>query len=649
MSDKLEIQYLPINKIIPYEKNNKNHPKSQVDLLAMQIKEHGFDQPIVVDENFIIVKGHCRLLSCKKLKLKEVPCIVRNDLTDAQKKAARIADNKIPEASLVNLDNLKFEMQELKKVEFDVKLTGFDDWSMLNSFANSNEEKEKEEEPIVDAPLPKEKLPEECKLGDVITLGRHQLTCGNSLELLKQIPDNSIDSVITDPPYGLSEHDTDSIIKCLQSWISGEEYKHDKAGFMGKEWDSFVPGPELWKEVLRVLKPGGHILAFAGTRSMDLMSMAIRLAGFELRDNIGFMNGNGAPLMAWTHGQGFPKSLDISKKIDENFGEVREVREKKGFSPTHGGRYQLNNNESLQEKTDLLITAPSSDLAKQYDGFGTALKPAFEPIILARKPISESNIAQNVMKYGTGGLNIDGTRVKSDEMLGRPQSDSQDGVMHMGLKDNEWNDNSTGKGRFPANLILSHHSQCKYIGKKEVGSGEERINDKHESFSPHEGYKGMYVDKIPGQVRQYGKETVDDYICHEDCPIRIMNEQTGIVKSGGGKKGNRLCDGYGGGYGKVDGLFVEETGYASRFFYCAKASPSERGELNNHPTVKPLSLLRYLTRLITPPNGTVLEPFCGSGTTLLACELENFTAISFELDPKHCDIIKYRFNNLKKE
>ena len=234
----------------------------------------------------------------------------------------------------------------------------------------------------------------------------YSLHLGDCLESLKRMPDNSVDAVVTDPPYGLSDHKPAEVIACLSAWIAGETYQPKGKGFMGKSWDAWVPGPEVWRECLRVLKPGGHLLAFAGTRSMDLMSMAVRLSGFELRDSIGYANdGGGAPVMAWTFGSGFPKSMDVSKAIDKAAGAEREVV---GESPwaSRGGAglaRSIFNDDNWQSDGDA-VTSPATEAARQWQGWGTALKPAWEPIILARKPLGEKTVAANVLKHGTGGI-----------------------------------------------------------------------------------------------------------------------------------------------------------------------------------------------------------------------------------------------------
>src|SRR5690625_1577709 len=229
---------------------------------------------------------------------------------------------------------------------------------------------------------------------------------GDCLDVLKELDDNSVDSVVTDPPYGLSKEP--DINEVLSKWLAGEEYDHGHGGFMGKSWDSFVPPPSLWKEVHRVLKPGGHALVFAGTRTQDLMTISLRLAGFEVRD-----------VIEWLYFSGFPKSHNVSKAFDRRAGAEREKVGEYTISGTvdiQGGNY---NSGKTTTKT-LDITAPATELARKWDGWGTALKPAHEPIIVVRKPLIDADtgrkltVADCVEKYGTGAINIDASRIDGE-------------------------------------------------------------------------------------------------------------------------------------------------------------------------------------------------------------------------------------------
>ena len=268
---------------------------------------------------------------------------------------------------------------------------------------------------------------------------------GDCLEELKKIPDNSVDSIVTDPPYGLSNTKPAQVADVLRSWISGDTnvVPAKRGGFMGKDWDSFVPPPAVWEECYRVLKPGGHMAVFAGTRTQDLMGLSIRLAGFEIREQLN-----------WIYGTGFPKSMDVSKAIDKAAGAEREVLSER---PAYGigGKGILNGHS---EGATAKVTAPATDEAKKWEGWGTALKPATEPIVLARKPL-EGTVANNVLTHGTGGLNIDACRVGDDV---RPKGASTGEVLS---ENSSMSGPNTGRmvvgtvtGRFPANVLLDEHA-----------------------------------------------------------------------------------------------------------------------------------------------------------------------------------------------
>lgn len=446
------------------------------------------------------------------------------------------------------------------------------------------------------------------------------LQLGDCLETLKTLPDGSVDSVITDPPYGLSQHTPQQVADCLGAWLRGEEYKPKGKGFMGKSWDAWVPSPAVWRECLRVLKPGGHLLAFAGTRSMDLMSMAVRLAGFELRDSIGYAHdGGGAPLLAWAYGSGFPKSLDVSKAIDKAAGAEREVVGLKRYGDGQvfqGGKTAARSGGIIGEAAERgpsVETIPATESAKQWQGWGTALKPAWEPIILARKPL-EGTVAENVQRHGTGAINVDGCRVEAERLTGwggsaaftKTHDASKHGGMAKGCA------RPVESGRWPANLI-------------------------------HDGSDAV-VAGFPNSTSNGG----------------LKPSKAGMIYANGN------------GIPPTDYFNYGDTGSAARFFYCAKASKTDRNEglggfeekpirstydksvrdaggmdtgharANFHPTVKPTDLMRYLCRLVTPPNGTVLDPFTGSGSTGKAAILEGFSFIGCEMQPDYHAIAKAR-------
>ena len=380
----------------------------------------------------------------------------------------------------------------------------------------------------------------------------NQIICGDCLEVMRDIPDNSIDAVVTDPPYEL--------------------------GFMGKKWDStgIAYNVELWQEVLRVLKPGGYLLSFGGTRTYHRMTCAIEDAGFEIRDCI-----------QWIYGSGFPKSMDISKAIDKKLGAEREVIGKgRGVGKKGGETYSKYGGFKAGE---IEITTSATELARKWNGWGTALKPANEPIVLARKPLSEKTVADNVLKWGTGGINIDECRIETTDNLngGTYSKNAKELNRKSQVPKNGINKEFVQpEGRFPANVILDEEA-------------------------------GRLLDEQSGVSKSNTRQPTGG---------QILNPETGWNQ-------NAMIDKTVRGYNDAVG--------ASRFFYCAKASKKERRE-SKHPTVKPLNLMRYLVRLVTPPNGTALDPFAGSGTTLEAAMLEGFCFVGIEEQAEYIPDIQAR-------
>lgn len=404
-------------------------------------------------------------------------------------------------------------------------------------------------------------------------IGRHVIHVDDNRKAIVRLPDNSVDAVVTDPPYGLGKEPDARAM--LAAWLSAGHYQHKGSGFMGHTWDAFVPQPATWGECFRVLKPGGHLLTFAGTRTHDLVTLGVRLAGFEIRDTI-----------MWCYGSGFPKNLDVSKAIDKAAGAERRVVDTKVTSQPTGNAYAQDAWTKSHRKAHVVnVTAPATDGAKTWQGWGTALKPALEPITVARKPL-EGTVVQNVLKHGTGAINIDGCRVAAPG--GRPlitgdykqtENNTYQGRKDGSLQGGSKRGGTTTQGRHPANLI--------HDGSAEACAG---FPDTGKSTGDRTGQRRGY----------FGKDS--DSAWTDDDP----------------------------GYG--------DSGSAARFFYCAKVSKAERGKGNTHPTVKPLALMRYLVRLVTPPGGVVLDPYGGSMTTALACECEGFACIAFEENPGYAAI-----------
>jgi site-specific DNA-methyltransferase (adenine-specific) len=365
------------------------------------------------------------------------------------------------------------------------------------------------------------------------------LRLGDCLDVLRAMPDASVDAIVTDPPYGLA--------------------------FMGKRWDYDVPGVEVWAECLRVLKPGGHLLAFAGTRTQHRMACRIEDAGFEIRD-----------MIAWVYGSGFPKSLDVSKAIDKAAGEIRPR--------VAGGQGGANTILGARKCGEAISGEAISGEAQQWAGWGTALKPALEPITMARKPFA-GTVAANVLEHGTGALNVDGCRVGIEDMSGQ--------------WDRKWNDNRGEMG--------SRYPQAGRLAGKQVPPGRWPANLIHDG---------------------------------SDEAVELFPEQ-----SSGANPTRRGGMGYHGAAGQdqCQPQRGADSGSAARFFYTAKATAAERQGVT-HPTVKPLDLMAYLCRLVTPPAGIVLDPFMGSGTTVKAAISEGFRAIGIERDPAYFEMAQHRLN-----
>lgn len=335
-----------------------------------------------------------------------------------------------------------------------------------------------------------------------------RLLLGDCLDRLREMEDNSVDSVVTDAPYGLS--------------------------FMGKKWDYDVPSTEIWKECLRVLKPGGHLLCFAGSRTYHRMAVNIEDAGFEIRDQL-----------MWIYGSGFPKSHNIGKAVDKKLGNDREVV---GENPNHRTSSALYELGFQDGKGDGQITKGNSE----WEGWGTALKPAHEPIVMARKPLSEKTIVDNVLEWGTGGINVDESRLTSD--------------------------------RYPANIMLSEEAA-------------ENLDQHTDNTSRY-----FYVAKPSKKEKEFGMTGED----------KILNR----VNSGG----------------------IEND---------PKWKPVVRK--NSHPTVKPIKLMEYLIKMVTPVGGTTLDPFMGSGTTGISALTNGFDFIGIEREQEYMEIARQRIEAWTKE
>jgi DNA modification methylase len=479
---------------------------------------------------------------------------------------------------------------------------------------------------------------------------------GDCVEVLRTLPEGSVPAIVCDPPYGLE--------------------------FMGKEWDRLGEALDdrlaqrsramqdwhyAWAvEALRVLIPGGHLLAFGGTRTYHRLTCALEDAGFEIRDTL-----------AWLYGSGFPKSMDVSKAIDKaargvpqggadptspNHGKFKTQATEGKRGEGDGGRGygagpgQFMKVGDIDPKTAEISGDPATPEAEQWQGWGTALKPAHEPIVMARKPLGEKTVAKNVLKHGTGAINIDATRVgpRDRTEYGLGGSTRSKGVAYGTPSTSA--DFDASQGRWPANVVLSHSEDCVEVGTRKVKSG---------TAGPKSGGIGAALVYSPSRTNEEGigesqtfadadgTETVPLYKCVEDCPVRMLDEQSGVSKSTGGRNANisKTSKIYGGGKGLGQDLDADavrgdpgfgDIGGASRFFYCAKASKKDRGANNKHPTVKPIALMQWLVRLVTPPGGFVLDIFSGSGTTGVAAVREGFDFLGIERESEYVGYARER-------
>lgn len=422
----------------------------------------------------------------------------------------------------------------------------------------------------------------------------YAILIGDCLDRMREIPDGSIDAIVTDPPYGLAFMGAkwDSFGGSTGNQTTAERQEEGKRyadenkgapryanshgkrvtkGEMVNFQESMTP---VFEEALRVAKCGAHLLCFGGTRTFHRMACAIEDAGWEIRDTI-----------MWVYGSGFPKSMDVGKAIDKALGAKRETIGVKGKSGSKrncmagdfaGGEY--------------MTTEPATEQAREWDGWGTCLKPAWEPIIVARKPL-DGTVAHNVMTYGTGAINIDGCRVGTETMVNRPAGNKVGGnslnMSKYGMPQDA--EPTTATGRFPANLV--------HDGSDEVLS----------------------------------------------CFPYSKGQQTRVIGTEPSRTGDNGIYGH---YGWRNEFIPRDNGgSAARFFYCAKASKRDRGEGNDHPTVKPTALMQWLVRLVCPQCGLVMDPFCGSGSTGVACVREGMRFLGIEKDPHYAEIADHRISD----
>jgi DNA modification methylase len=412
---------------------------------------------------------------------------------------------------------------------------------------------------------------------------QYQILQGDNRNTLRTIADNSVDAIVTDPPYGID--------------------------FLGKVWDANTGALETYQECLRVLKPGGHILAFSAARTYHHLAVTLEQAGFEIRDQI-----------MWIYSSGFPKSQDVGRSIQRSLGVKQTRKVKDDGSKAKHYDYGMKKNE---ENDQVVCTDPA---AKAWEGWGTSLKPAHEPICLARKPTALS-IAKNVQQWGVGALNIDATRIPSDDLPG-PEHYSHKSARG-GFVGSVWNaDDKPGQvdaesivksqtlGRFPSNVLGEILDYQKYFYCPKVSRSERHIGFEDQSEQDKIMTHWQMAEAMGGSI-----------VDHEGNPTRSGNKA--VIPGVGDIYTHGLTKTY------------ED--------WCKKNNKKEPNVGNNHPTVKPIELMKYLITLITPPGGTVLDPFNGSGSTGCAAVELGYHYIGCELDTKYVDISKTRIENWYKQ
>jgi DNA modification methylase len=509
---------------------------------------------------------------------------------------------------------------------------------------------------------------DECFTKSIFLNQKVELYGGDSREVLRGLPDNHFSSIVCDPPYALV-----SIVKRFggenaappKDYGEGNglaAYARAARGFMGKQWDTGETAfaTEFWQQIYRVLKPGGHVVAFSGTRSYHRLAVAIEDSGFEIRDQL-----------AWVYGSGFPKSHDVSKGIDKAAGAERKVV---GKNPTY--RKDQNDVPSFTLQRNKYITHPTTPEAVQWQGWGTALKPSWEPIVLARKPLSEKTVAANVLKWGTGALNISATRVFSDssdtsrhdsmvctcplpmalqkhgsadirnQVLSAPLSDSKNGLLanvegceiEHRLSEG-FQDGCRPFSHSDDELVHQDSNRAQEIERQRFD--ERKSRDRCEVCGCIRADLSKACDTIPNIERKsQGRwpanllhDGSDEVLAGFPDRGPAKASMRGLQHSGrhGGLAdiGDNIKDGT----DSVRGI-NDNGGSAARFFYSAKADKLDRIG-SKHPTVKPVDLMQWLCRLVTPPGGRILDPFAGSGSTGEAAWREGFYCTLIEREDEY--------------
>lgn len=446
----------------------------------------------------------------------------------------------------------------------------------------------------------------------------YEIINADCLSAMQEMPDGCVDAIVTDPPYGLGfmgvawdTYKTESgkskggsRTSATFDQVGGNHHPTcaaDQARTRKSENEKFQASMiPIFAEALRVAKPGAHMLCFGGTRTFHRLACSLEDAGWEIRDTI-----------MWVYGSGFPKSMDVGKAIDKALGAKREqvripaseVRNPKVINSGHG----IDGGDRPWMKKALEVgyhekdgDVPVTDQAKEWDGWGTCLKPAWEPIIVARKPL-DGTVAHNVMTYGTGAINIDGCRVPTNDKLG--------GGMRAGGADGVWD----------RPFMHDEQAQADFVERKKANVAKSESLGRFPANLVHDGSQEV-LELFP----EVAKST--------KCRQARTPKKTDVYGLYSMEKKDSPMVGY------------EDGGTAARFFYCAKASRKDRGEGNDHPTVKPNALMRWLVRLVCPQGGMVLDPFMGSGSTGVACIQEGMQFVGIDMEKHYCEIANARIS-----
>ena len=549
---KAPAEWVKIDDLKPWTDNPRNNQHA-IEKVAFSIERFGFGAPIIArKEDGEIIAGHTRLEAAKHLNLKEVP-VRFLDLDPVDAHLLALADNKLGEVA--EWDDLKLK-DIFEKESFavdDLFIAGFDagalddiidtelpdlDFDGDNSIGG---------EELTEADLMPVNVEPITKTGESVDIGKHRVICGDCVDVMRTFDDNSIDCIVTDPPYGIQ--------------------------FMCLAFDKDIPRDDWSAECFRILKPGGHLIAFSATRTFHRLGTVVENAGFEVRDTIN-----------WLYFSGFPKSTNVPLLIDKAAGH-----DNRGRAIPTASTHQASDIDKVNKLTSNPVGPyePKTEDAKRFDGYGTALKPSFEPAILARKPLSEKNIAANVLKWGTGGLNIDDCRfgygdpcwVGPNEKMIDCKPTKNINHKHKNKDNNQFQKNTSEfiyrnapeMGRWPANIY-----QCPKVSRSEREEG---------------------CEELPSKT---GAETVQ----RKEGSAGMNNPRAGAGRTASEVK-------------------------------------------NIHPTVKPIKLMRWLARLVMPPgdDAVLLDTFAGSGSTLVAAEKEGFNSIGIEMNPEYVDIIRARLSH----